>query len=409
MSSSEASFAQRGSAPRSVLIVMPRWVRDGGVGAHLMRSAAALAGAGVRVDVLVARVETDERIEGVELHVSPRLYKTEEMEPRFAEALAREPEVVHLNQLDDPQVVAFLRRHAAVVLSAHAYLACASGVHYFRAGHGCERAHGPGCVPNLLLKGCWHRWNPLDVPDAYREAGRALAALRAADLAIGYSHAMDGHLRAAGVERRRVVPYFPTLDPIPGVPESPRRIVFAGRLVASKGAATLLQAARRLDAEVSICGDGVELPRLQRLASRLGMSERVELRGWLSAGELAREFAAAALVAVPSLWPEPFGLVGIEGFAAGKPAVGSATGGIPEWLEDGVSGLTVPAGDPEALAGALGALLDDPARRAEMGAAGRAATAARYSREAHLEALTAAYAAARVSWERSGQGAPAPA
>lgn len=383
--------------PRSVLIVMPRWIRDGGVGAHMMRSAAALAETGVRVEVLVARVETDERIEGVEVIHSPQLFKTEEMAPRFAAALEREPEVIHLNQLDDPEVVSFLRGRAPVVLSAHSYLACASGVHYFRPGHGCTRAHGPGCVPNLLFRGCAHRFTKA-LPADYRKAGRERAALRAADMTIGYSHAMDRHLRAAGVERRRVVPYFPTLDPLPGDGEQSRRVVFAGRLHASKGAATLLEAARELDAELRICGDGVELPRLEELAARLGIAERVSFRGWLSPDGLAREFAGAALVAVPSHWPEPFGLVGIEGFATGRPAVGSATGGIPEWLDDGVSGLTVPAGDAAKLAGALGELLGDPARRHAMGEAGRATVAARYSRAAHLDAVSDAYATARASW-----------
>ena len=53
---------------------------------------------------------------------------------------------------------------------------------------------------------------------------------------------------------------------------------------------------------------------------------------------------------MPSLWPEPFGLVGIEALAAGRPVVASATGGIGDWLEDGVGGLMVPPGDPGALA-----------------------------------------------------------
>jgi glycosyltransferase involved in cell wall biosynthesis len=402
MSSSEPLLAP----PRSVLIVMPRWVRDGGVGAHLMRSAEALAGEGVRVAVLVARIEAEERVEGVELLHAPELYRTDAMEPRFARALEFEPDVVHLNQLDDPAVVDHLRRRAAVVISAHGYLACASGVHYFRPGHGCERAHGPGCVPNLLLRGCAHRWNLGGYPADYRQAGRALAALRAADGAIGYSHAMERHLRAARVDRRRVVPYFPTLDPAAaGDPEARRRIVFAGRLVTSKGGATLLEAARGLDAEVVVCGDGVELERLRSLAGKLGIAERVEFRGWLEPEQLAREFAAATVVAVPSLWPEPFGLVGIEGFAAGRPAVGSATGGIPEWLEHERSGLVVPAGDAAALAQALGALLDDPERRRRMGEAGRAAVAERYSRASHLAAVLDAYGAARARWESERPGA----
>ena len=399
MSSSEAG------TPRSVLIVMPRWARDGGVGAHLMRSAAALAAEGVRVTVLVARIETEERIEGVELLHSPRLYKTEAMGERFGEALAAEPDVVHLNQLDDPGVVEQLRARAPVVISAHGYLACASGDHYFRPGQGCERAHGPGCVPNLLLRGCAHSWDLRSYPRDYRQAGRALDAMHRADVVVGYSHAMERHLKAAGLDRRRVVPYFPTLDPYEGPRgEDRRRIVFAGRLVRPKGAATLLRAARGLDAEVVLCGEGVEGERLRRLAARLGISERVGFRGWLSPAELARELAEAAVVAVPSLWPEPFGLVGIEGFAAGRPAVGSDTGGIPEWLENGRSGLTVPAGDPRALAEALGRLLDDPARRREMGEAGRAAVAERYSRRNHLDAVLGAYREARAHWESAPRG-----
>jgi glycosyltransferase involved in cell wall biosynthesis len=384
--------------PRSVLIVMPRWVRDGGVGAHLMRSAEALAAAGVRVDVLVARIETEERVEGVELHHGPLLYKTDEMEPRFGLALERAPDVIHLNQLDDPDVVAFLRRHGAVAISAHGYLACASGLHYFRPGNACGRAHGPGCVPNLLLRGCAHRWDVSDYPGDYRQAGRATRALQTADIAIGYSHAMDRHLHRAGIERRRVVPYFPTLDLPEDGAEAGRRIVFAGRMVPAKGGATLLRALRLVDAELVVCGDGVQLPKLRALAEDLGIADRVAFRGWLAPDELAREFTQAAVVAVPSLWPEPFGLVGIEGFAAGRPAVGSATGGIPEWLEDGVSGLTTPAGDVAALAAALGELLDDPERRAQMGRAGRAAVAERYSRERHLAAVLGAYGDARARW-----------
>ena len=396
------------SEPRSVLIVMPRWVRDGGVGAHLMRSAAALAGAGVKVSVLVARVETDERFEGVEVHHSPMLYKTDAMEPRFERALADEPEVVHLNQLEDPDVLSYLRRHAAVAVSAHGYLACASGVHYFRPGEACPRAHGPGCIPNLLLRGCAHRWNVSTYPADYRQAGRALHVLREADVAIGYSRAMDAHLLAAGIARRRIVPYFPTLDPAEAGDERRRRIVFAGRLVRSKGGATLLRALAGLDAELVVCGDGVEGPKLKALAEKLGIADRVAFRGWLAPEELAREFADASVVAVPSLWPEPFGLVGIEGFEAGRPAVGSATGGIPEWLEDGVSGLTVPAGEVPALADALGELLDDEPRRRAMGEAGRRTVAERYSAASHLQALLSAYHDARTHWVRSVKQRRAP-
>lgn len=396
------------TAPGSALLVTPRWVRDGGVGAHMQSSAAALAAAGARVCVLVSRVESDEAPPGVHVHHNPRLFdEAASMSERFGEALACEPDVVHLNQLDDPAVVAFLRERAAVLLSAHGYLACTSGVHYFRPGQECLRAHGPGCVPNLAR--CAHTRNPRPLPGRYRQASRALAALRAVDVAISYSTAVDRHLAINGVRSRRIVPYFPTVAARSASGhERRRRVVFAGRVVKSKGVATLVQAAREVEGEFVVCGDGWQLGAMRSLAEKLGVADRVTFRGWMGPDELAEEFAQANVVVVTSWWPEPFGLVGIEAFQAGRPVIATATGGIADWLDDGVSGHLVPAGDAGALAGALNGLLADPRRQREMGEAGRAAVAERFSVRTHLAALSEAYEAARAAWEggRSGAGAP---
>jgi glycosyltransferase involved in cell wall biosynthesis len=392
------------TVPGSVLLVTPRWVRDGGVGAHLEASATALARRGTRVTVLAARIESDERPPGVSVIHSPRLYKPEaSMQERFEQALASGPELVHLNQLDDPDVVAYLQARAPVAISAHGFLACTSGVHYFRPGQECQRAHGPGCVPNLLR--CAHTRNPGGLPRAYEQAGRALAALTAADVAISYSSAVDRHLAINGVEPRRIVPYFPTVAPKTGSGhEGRRRVVFAGRIVTPKGVTTLVHAARDLDAEFVICGDGWQLPAMRKLTKRLGLEERVRFTGWLAPDALSQELADASVVAVPSLWPEPFGLVGIEAFAAGRPAVATATGGIGDWLQDGVSGLMVPAGDAAALAAALEQLLADPERQRQMGEAGRKLVAERFSIERHLAALLEAYGSARGAWEQGARG-----
>jgi glycosyltransferase involved in cell wall biosynthesis len=160
-----------------------------------------------------------------------------------------------------------------------------------------------------------------------------------------------------------------------------------------------VQAAREVDAEFLICGDGWQLPAIRRLVRRERIEQRVSFKGWLDPDGLAQEFADASLVVVPSLWPEPFGIVGIEAFAAGRPAVASDAGGIGDWLEHGVSGLLVAPGDARALAAALGELLEDPQRQQAMGAAGKAAVAARFSAEHHLTAVTEAYAAARARWQ----------
>ena len=129
----------------------------------------------------------------------------------------------------------------------------------------------------------------------------------------------------------------------------------------------VIRAAREIDAEFVICGDGMRLEATRKLAKRCGVEHRVEFKGWLGPEQLSHEVANASVVAMPSLWPEPFGMVGIEALAAGRPVVASATGGIEDWLEHGVSGLCVRPGDVHGLARALNELLNDPARQRAMG------------------------------------------
>src|SRR5437660_11412568 len=75
--------------PSSVLMVIPRWMRDGGVAAHVKASAAALADRGVRVEVAAARVEPDEPVSGVTVHHAPELFNARaSIEVRLGEALA---------------------------------------------------------------------------------------------------------------------------------------------------------------------------------------------------------------------------------------------------------------------------------------------------------------------------------
>jgi glycosyltransferase involved in cell wall biosynthesis len=399
----------------SVLLVTPRLTRDGGVATHVLATAELLARNGVETSVLCARADPGEHVDGVEPIVSPELFNDDlPAQSRLGEAAAREPTAIHTHQLDDPALIAAMQANAPVVASVHGYSLCTSGLHYFRPGEECARPHGPGCVPNLALRGCAHTRHVRWLPAAYRRVGRSLQALRDADLAVSYSSVVDRHLAANGVTRRMTIPLFPTLPAVVGSGHAGRRrVLFAGRIVAPKGVRVLIRAAREVDAEFVICGDGWRLQEMRRLAQRSGVAARVTFTGWLGAGELARELAEASIVVLPSVWPEPFGLVGIEAFMAGRPVVASATGGILDWLQDGVNGLAVEPGDADSLARALNELLADPDRQRAMGAAGKAMAGERYSPERHIGALLEAYGTARRRWASRGGGtapsAPAPA
>ncbi len=388
-------------SPRSVLLGTPLWGRNGGVAAHVQASARLLAEHGLQVTVVAAKVDPYLHVPGVTVNHSTELFKAHvPIDARLGDAGALRPDVIHLHQLEDPDVVGALRLKAPVVVSAHGYMACTAGVHYFRPGQECTRAHGPGCVPNLALRGCAHVRNPRPLPASYRRATRALQALRLADLAASYSSAVDRHLSTNGVAHRAVIPLFATTPPRIGtdVPGR-RRVLFAGRVVRPKGLGVLIRAMRSVDAELIVCGEGFQLTAMRRLAARLGVGDRVHFRGWLDAERLAQEVADAAVVAIPSLWPEPLGLVGIEALATGRAVVASLTGGVGEWLEDGVTGVAVRPGDVRGLARALDGLLGDPARRRALGEAGREMVAERFSPERHVAALLETYSTARAYWD----------
>ena len=389
----------------SVLLGVPRWTRDGGISAHVQSSATVLAEHGLDVRVLTARIESSEEIRGVTVIRCPDLFHPDvPMAKRLGEALSFGPDVIHLHQVDLPEVVSALRASAPVVISAHVYSACPSGLYYFRPGQECTRGHGPGCMFNMVLRGCAHTRNLKSLPTRYVNAAQRAEALKGADLVVSYSTAIDRHLAANGLERRRILPFPATIAAKRGHGhETRRRVVFAGRIVGHKGVGVLIRAAHEVDGEFVICGDGRQLEAMQRLARRTGVERRVSFKGWLDAEKLAQELADASVVVIPSLWPEPFGLVGIEALAAGRPVIASATGGVEDWLDDGVSGLCVKPGDVLDLARALNELLADPERQMKMGLAGREAVNSRFSAERHISALLDAYASARATWTGHAQ------
>jgi len=154
---------------------------------------------------------------------------------------------------------------------------------------------------------------------------------------------------------------------------SPRLIVAIGRLVTYKGYEVLLQALRRLDAQAVIIGDGPLRAHLEQVAGDLGIGDRVTLLGAQERDQLKQYLHAARVFAFPSVnAAEAFGIVQLEAMAAGRPVVNTAlTTAVPNVARDGREGLTVPPNDPDALAGAIGRLLDDPALARRLGEAGQ--------------------------------------
>ncbi len=169
-----------------------------------------------------------------------------------------------------------------------------------------------------------------------------------------------------------------------GLGESDVVVGYVGRIIAAKGIFALLDAARHfLAAEPSArmlwVGDGEDCATLRaRIAASPDASRHCFL-GWEP--DMTALYPALDVLAVPSLYPEPFGRVSVEAQAAGVAVVSSLAGGLPETFVPGGTGIGVEPGDTEGLASAVLELLHDPGRRRIMGAAGREWACARFSLE----------------------------
>jgi glycosyltransferase involved in cell wall biosynthesis len=159
-------------------------------------------------------------------------------------------------------------------------------------------------------------------------------------------------------------------------------LIFVGRLVSDKGADLLLQALVVLrkagvTAGTTVVGDGPEQQSLEQKAAELGLRESVAFVGSKSSAELSELLNQHRILVVPSLWPEPFGIVALEGIACGCVVAGSVDGGLPEAI--GPCGLTFANGDASGLASVLQQLLTDPARVTQL-RQGRGQHLARFTR-----------------------------
>jgi glycosyltransferase involved in cell wall biosynthesis len=390
-----------------LLLVARSLDRGGGIEAHVRESARVMASAGYEVCVVVADPPSGGGEEGFEVasvagldrpRISPDSRRNlESLASRFA------PGIVHIHQVADPTAVGDLQRMAPLVWSVHNYdPVCMGTQKYFAPGDECMKPHGPGCMANILLRGCDHRRVPRPSPKRYAETGRLLRAVRHANVSVGYSRFVCDQLERNAVESVGLIPLF--TDPPDAYRSPPRRgrVLFVGRVVPQKGLEVLLEAvALTPNVTLDVCGDGWGMDRVRATGRSLGVLDRVRFHGWQSEARVSDFYDESDVVAVPSIWPEPFGLVGIDAMRHGRAVIASDTGGIRDWLTEGVTGRLVPPGDAHALGRSLASAMAHPLGTEEMGRQGAVVVAERFSPKAFVAATLEYYGVAQTRWTNS--------
>ncbi len=314
-------------------------------------------------------------------------------------AIARwHPQVCYSNNMIDLEVDRRLLTIGPVVKFMHGYFGtCVSGLKMFGlpVPKPCHRKFGAACVALYLPRRCGGL-NVARIPGQYLWAREQHALFdRYSALVVASAHMRDEYVNN-GADRRRVHvnPLFVSGTRLPreAGDEIALSVVFLGRMTRLKGGDLLVRAvalaSARLGAPVHLAmvGDGPERVTWERLASHLNVS--ATFTGWQNGEERWRWIQRATLLAVPSVWPEPFGLVGLEAAVLGVPAIAFDVGGIREWLTPGENGYLV-AGDPpraSAFADGLVTAFREPATLRAMGE--KASSVARcLSLDRHLDQL----------------------
>ena len=296
------------------------------------------------------------------------------------------PQVIHVNDVTDPDLLQLVARSGRGVMTVqdHRFF-CPGRGKVDAADQVCAEPLGPGCL--RCFDDARHGQAMLELT---RRRLEAVAAMTRITVLSAY---MARQLAQAGVDRHKIEvlpPFVDGLTPLPRA-DGGRHHLLVGRLSVHKGVELALQAAGQLQLELPlvVAGEGPLAERVQQAAARPG--SRVRFAGWAHRQALSELLAQARSLWLPSLWAEPFGIIGIEALAAGVPVIASNTGGVPGWLCHERDGLLVPPGDAAALANAADRLAADPQLARRLGAHGQARVTRELAPAALMDRLVAVY------------------
>ena len=340
------------------------------------------------------------------------------LERALAELEVWKPDLLYVHDPSSPAVEERLLAVAPAVLFRHNYSAtCISGHKTWKTPRPkpCARPLGRGCLVHFYPHRCGGL-NPVTLAEDYRRA-RSRAALlpRYRAVLTTSRHMRDEMIRNGAAPERTFTPPFVGLGPAEWLGDDRDavarneggeagaagrvldRLLFVGRMDFLKGGMYLLEAvpeaARRLGRplRLTLAGDGEDRRKWEGMSARLAAQDppcEIEFMGWVGSTELRSLFLRADLLVVPSIWPEPFGIVGPQAGSTGLPAVAFEVGGISEWLTDGTNGHLARGEHPNAreLASAIVRCLEDREHYANL-RAGAIAGSQRFALARHATAL----------------------
>lgn len=289
-----------------------------------------------------------------------------------------QPDLIFSQGLKSTRAEAQLLKIVPAVLFAHTYYGtCISGEKTFKRplAQPCTRRFGPKCLLHYYPHRCGGL-SPITMLRLYRTQVERLANVDRYQAVVTHSSYMRDEFVRQGCDPKRIhnisyysdrlslgeqiagrlnVPMSPVRSAIERSGQTPLRLLFLGRMSFLKGGHTLIDALARAHEllqrplHVTFAGDGPDRKKWQARAERLATEAdwlSIDFVGWLKGASLQAAFAETDLLVLPSLWPEPFGLIGLEAGHHGVPIAAFDVGGISDWLFEGINGHLSPGNPP---------------------------------------------------------------
>ncbi len=349
----------------------------GGVEQNVADTAAGLRTAGHRCVLACGEISSisPETYAGVfDSHSACRELGAADAEP-FSDIVAREaPDVVYLHKVPAlrPLLPSLHGRRSVMMVHDHDLCCPRRHKYYAWTGRVCHRPMGSICywdAASVARGPSGLRWVSL------RQKTEEMRAHRELDILLVGSTFMRDELVCNGFSQSQVRVLAPQVQlNAPHPTRIPERgdVLYVGQLIRGKGVDLLLEAiaGHTPEGKLRIVGTGNAEARLRAQSRKLGLQDRVQFVGWVDHVNLDTLYQSAQVVVVPSRWPEPFGMVGLEAMSHARPIVGFAVGGITDWLHDGDNGLSAPEQNTPALGRAIHRLMQDHALAVRLGEQG---------------------------------------
>ena len=307
------------------------------------------------------------------------------------------PDLIYVHKMHDLHVIqALVDSGLPLVRMVHDHdIYCMRSYKYFyRSREICTRAASAYCVFGC---GAFVARNhepgfPLKYV-SYAAKKREIALNRKFDRMVVVSNYMRDELVKNGFNPARVEIHPPVPragDPTLHSTFSDRNLIlYAGQIIRGKGVDVLLESLALLTVpfECIILGDGSHRPYCEALSRKLGLQDRVSFKGFVPQEALKEYYRECTAVALSSVWPEPVATIGLEVMRYGLPVVGFDSGGIRDWLRDGINGYLVPWMDRPRFAQALERLLRDKDHARELGRRGFEIVSSQYDFGGYVDGL----------------------